>query len=332
MQQSVSKIREKIFNKDNFNFDEVALELFAFQYTYNPVYRQFVDLLKINTSNVQSVSEIPFLPIDFFKTHDVIVSNAHVQKKFESSGTTGQQRSRHLVSDINLYQRSFETCFKDFYGDPAEWTILALLPSYLERNSSSLVFMVDELIKKTNSADSGFYLDNLQAFKKKLDGLKNTGKKILLIGVTFALLEFAEKFSPDLQNVTVMETGGMKGRREEMTRDEVHSILKKSFNVEKIHSEYGMTELLSQAYSKGNGIFETPPWMKILKRDVYDPRKITESTGRGALNVIDLANIYSCPFIATQDMTNILDDHRFEVTGRLDDSDVRGCNLMVSGV
>lgn len=332
MQQSVSKIREKIFNKDNFNFEGVALELFAFQYTYNPVYRQFVDLLKINTDNVQSVVEIPFLPIDFFKTHDVMVRNESPQKIFESSGTTGQQRSRHLVADINLYQKSFETCFINFYGDPGEWIILALLPSYLERNSSSLVFMVDDLIKKTNVEDSGFYLDNLNELKKKLDALKKTNKKVLLIGVTFALLEFAENFPTDLNNVVIMETGGMKGKREEMTRDEVHTILKKAFNVPVIHSEYGMTELLSQAYSKGNGIFEAPWWMKILKRDVYDPLKVTESPGRGALNVIDLANIYSCPFIATQDMTNILSGHTFEITGRLDDSDVRGCNLMVTGV
>jgi hypothetical protein len=331
VQSSVSKIREKIFFNDNFNFEEIALQLFEFQYTHNLVYKQFVDYLKINVSNVQTVQQIPFLPIEFFKTHRIISGNAEPQKIFESSGTTGQITSKHLVTDLKLYEESFEKGFEQFYGNIEDWTILALLPSYLERDTSSLVYMVDDLIKKSKNPNSGFFLNNLDELAVKIKShISNPKSQILLIGVTFALLDFAEQFPMDLSDVIIMETGGMKGRREEMTRDEVHAILTKAFKVKTIHSEYGMTELLSQGYSKGNGIFETPKWMKILKRDIYDPFHITEAKGRGGLNVIDLANIYSCAFIATQDLVNIISDTEFEVLGRIDNSDIRGCNLMVS--
>jgi hypothetical protein len=331
VQSSVSKIREKIFSNDNFNFEEIALQLFEFQYTHNLVYKQFVDYLKINVSNVQTVQQIPFLPIEFFKTHRIISGNAEPQKIFESSGTTGQITSKHLVTDLKLYEESFEKGFEQFYGNIEDWTILALLPSYLERDTSSLVYMVDDLIKKSKNPNSGFFLNNLDELAVKIkSNISNPKSQILLIGVTFALLDFADQFPMDLSDVIIMETGGMKGRREEITRDEVHAILTKAFKVKTIHSEYGMTELLSQGYSKGNGIFETPKWMKILKRDIYDPLHVTEAKGRGGLNVIDLANIYSCAFIATQDLVNIISDTEFEILGRIDNSDIRGCNLMVS--
>ena len=331
MQSSVSKIREKIFSNDNFNFEEIALQLFVFQYTHNLVYKQFVDYLKINAAEVQTVQQIPFLPIEFFKTHRILTENAETQKIFESSGTTGQITSKHLVADLALYEESFDKGFEQFYGNIEDWTILALLPSYLERDTSSLVYMVDDLIKKSKNPNSGFFLNNLDELAIKIKSqISNPKSQILLIGVTFALLDFAEQFSMDLSDVIIMETGGMKGRREELTREEVHTILTKAFNVKTIHSEYGMTELLSQGYSKGSGIFEVPKWMKILKRDIYDPMNVSGTPGRGGLNVIDLANIYSCAFIATQDLVNIKSESEFEVLGRLDNSDIRGCNLMVA--
>lgn len=328
----VSKIQEKIFSDEKFNFEEIALSLFEFQYFNNPIYRQFTDYLHIDFKKVQSISQIPFLPIDFFKTHSVITQNASIEKIFESSGTTGQITSKHLVADVSLYEQSFINGFDLFYGKATDWIILALLPSYLERNTSSLVYMVDDLIKKTNSEHSGFYLNNLQELAEKIVYLKENrnNKKILLIGVTFALLDFAEQFPMNLSEVVIMETGGMKGRRKEMMREEVHAILKQNFNVFHIHSEYGMTELLSQGYSAGEGIFKTPPWLKILKRDIYNPLQVSANIGRGALNVIDLANIYSCAFIATQDLVNITSDTTFEIIGRTDNSDIRGCNLMVA--
>ncbi|MCC6583925.1 MAG: acyl transferase [Chitinophagales bacterium] len=325
-------MREKIFSNDNFNFEEIALQLFDFQYTHNLVYKQFVDYLKINAAEVQTVQQIPFLPIEFFKTHRILTENAEMQKIFESSGTTGQITSKHMVADLALYEESFEKGFQQFYGNIEDYTILALLPSYLERDTSSLVYMVDDLIKKSKNPDSGFYMNNLEELAKKIKILKSEfiNKKIILIGVTFALLDFAEEFPMDLSDVIIMETGGMKGRREELTREEVHAILTKTFNVKTIHSEYGMTELLSQGYSAGDGVFEVPKWMKILKRDIYDPMNISSTPGRGGLNVIDLANIYSCAFIATQDLVNIKSESEFEVLGRLDNSDIRGCNLMVA--
>lgn len=333
MNATATKIRQKIFNKDNFHFEEVALELFQFQHSYNPVYRQFCDYMHIDIKKIQKVEQIPFLPIEFFKTHQVCIENTVAQKRFESSGTTGQETSKHDVADVSLYAESYLAGFKQFYGDPQDWTILALLPSYLERDTSSLVYMVDDLIKKSKNPNSGFYLNNLEELAKAVDSRPSTvdrGQKILLIGVTFALLDFAEQFPMAIPDVVIMETGGMKGRRAEMTRDEVHAQLKTAFQVEHIHSEYGMTELLSQAYSKGDGIFETPHCMNVLKRDIYDPMNVSSTPGRGGLNVIDLANIYSCAFIATQDIVQLLPEQKFELFGRLDYADMRGCNLMVS--
>lgn len=327
MYPAISKIQQKIFSGEGFDFEQTALELFEFQYTYNSVYRQFTDYLRINPKAVTSVPQIPFLPIEFFKTHRIILDNEHSQKIFESSGTTGQISSKHLVADINLYEESFRKGFRAFYGDPKDWVILALLPSYLERDTSSLVYMVNDLIQQSQNEQSGFYLNNLEELAK---AVRTRSKKTLLIGVTFALMDFAERFPMDLSDVIIMETGGMKGRREELSRAEVHALLKNAFHLQQIHSEYGMTELLSQAYSKGDGIFLPPPWMNVLKRDIYNPLSVSSEPGRGGLNVIDLANIHSCAFIATQDIVNILTDNTFELLGRTDNSDIRGCNLMVT--
>ncbi|MCB0507281.1 MAG: acyl transferase [Bacteroidetes bacterium] len=324
-------MQEKILISNNFDFDELALEVFRFQYKHNSIYRQYVDYLNINATSVDNILDIPFLPIEFFKTHQVVSTSSEINKVFESSGTTSDSTSKHFISDLSLYETSFETCFKQFYGDINDWIILALLPSYLERNNSSLVYMVDHLIKKTNNENSGFYLHNLTALQQKLAQLLQATQKqkILLIGVTFALLDFAEQFPMKLSDVVIMETGGMKGRRKELLREEVHEILKNSFNVSSIHSEYGMTELLSQAYSDGNGIFRAPSWMKCLKRDIYNPLHTDNSSGRGALNIIDLANINSCAFIATQDMVNLHEEASFEIIGRINHADIRGCNLLI---
>ncbi len=325
-----SKIIENIFSVDKFSFESVALDIFHYQYIHNPVYRQFVQLNKIGPESVKTITDIPFLPVEFFKTHRVLCGNGDFQKIFESSGTTGQQTSKHYVADTEIYQQSFLNVFRLFYGDPSEWNILALLPSYLERDNSSLVFMADELIKRSGSSLSGFYLDEFEKLSETLQQTHHSSKKTMMLGVTFALLDFAEKFPQDLSHCTIMETGGMKGRKEEMLREEVQANLKKSFSVPEIHSEYGMTELLSQAYSKGNGIFQTPPWMKILRREINDALSVSANTGRGIINVIDLANIYSCSFIATQDIGYLHEDGSFEVLGRTDNSDLRGCNLMVA--
>ena len=325
-----SKIIENIFTGDNFSFETVALQEFHYQYNHNPVYHQFVQLNKVRPGDVQTIADIPFLPVEFFKTRRVLSGNGEIQQIFESSGTTGQQTSKHYVADTDLYRKSFRKGFELFYGEPSEWNILALLPSYLEREHSSLVFMVNDLIQLSGSALSGFYLDEWNALSENLQKARNSSKKTMLIGVTFALLDLAEKFPQDLSHCIIMETGGMKGRKEELLREEVHTILKNAFRVNEIHSEYGMTELLSQAYSKGNGIFQTPPWMKILRREINDAKAIFTSEGRGIVNVIDLANIYSCSFIATQDMVYLHGDGSFEILGRSDNSDLRGCNLMVS--
>lgn len=331
VQDIASKIREKIFSNEKFNLEEIAIELFYFQYANNTTYRQFTDYLKINIKKVCSVQQIPFLPIDFFKTHPIIAQGKTAEKIFESSGTTGQTTSKHFVADLSLYEQSFRKGFEWFYGNPKDWVILALLPSYLERDTSSLVYMVNDLIQFTTSEHSGFYLYNLEELAKKIIQVQSTTKKkILLIGVTFALLDFAEQFPMNLSDIIIMETGGMKGRREELTREAVHNILTNAFQTKKIHSEYGMTELLSQGYSLGDGIFTTPPWMQILRRDLYDPMQVSTTPGRGGLNVIDLANLYSCAFIATQDVVNMLEDNKFEVLGRTNYADIRGCNLMVA--
>ena len=321
--------KEDIFKiKSQADFDALALDVFKFQFENNGVYRSFCDLLYKNPSDIKSVSEIPFLPIQFFKTHEVISSRGPIEKTFTSSGTTGSITSKHLVTDIKLYEESYLHAFKHFYGNIDDYVVLALLPSYLERDGSSLIYMVNDLIDKSQQPESGFYLNNLEELANTLNSLEARKQKTLLIGVSFALLDLVEQFQLHLKHTTVMETGGMKGRRKEIIRQELHQILQSGFGVEKIHSEYGMTELLSQAYSKGHGIFECPPWMKILTRDTEDALTLQEPNKTGGINIIDLANINSCSFIATQDLGRVYDNGQFEIIGRFDNSDIRGCNLM----
>ncbi len=310
-------------------FEQKALEVFRYQFEHNTVYRSFCDLLYKHPSDIKTIEEIPFLPISFFKSHEVIASQKETEAIFTSSGTTGSITSKHYVKDLSLYESSFQKGFTQSYGAIEEYVILALLPSYLEREGSSLVYMVDHLIKESTHEDSGFYLHDYFALSEKLKNLDTLGKKILLIGVSFALLDLIESNRFSLKNTIIMETGGMKGKRKEMIREELHATLSEGFGVSKIHSEYGMTELLSQAYSKGKGIFTTPPWMKVLTRDPEDPLTILPHQKAGGLNVIDLANINSCSFIATQDLGSIYPDGSFSIIGRFDNSDIRGCNLMV---
>ncbi len=321
---------EKIFSiSSEQDFNEVALETFRYQYNYNLVYRKFSDLLKKSPKQVNTIEEIPFLPIDLFKSHHIISSDADIQKTFTSSGTTGDKTSKHHVTDLYIYEQSFNKGFRQFYGNIEDYVVLALLPSYLEREGSSLIYMAQHLIEQSNHSDSGFYLNNLSELKSKLISLDSSDQKVLLIGVSFALLDLVEDFQFALKNTIVMETGGMKGRRKEMIREELHSILKKGFGVNTIHSEYGMTELLSQAYSAGNGIFNCPPWMKILIRDPEDALSYLKNNNTGGINIIDLANINSCSFIATQDLGKKRENNSIEIMGRFDNSDIRGCNLMV---
>jgi phenylacetate-coenzyme A ligase PaaK-like adenylate-forming protein len=321
---------EKIFSiSSEQDFNKVALEVFRFQYENNSVYRKFSDLLKIDPKQVDTIEKIPFLPIDLFKNHTVLSSKDKIQKTFTSSGTTGAKTSKHHVTDLSIYEQSFNLGFQQFYGNIKDYVVLALLPSYLEREGSSLIYMAQHLIEKSGHSDSGFYLNNLSELQSKLISLDEQGQKVLLIGVSFALLDLAENFQFNLKNTIIMETGGMKGRRKEMIREELHSILKKGFGVSTIHSEYGMTELLSQAYSFGNGIFECPPWMKILIRDPEDAQSYLKTNSTGGINVIDLANINSCSFIATQDLGKKAKNNSIEIMGRFDNSDIRGCNLLV---
>jgi len=323
-------MKDLVFNiQSKTYFNEVALQVFKHQFENNPVYRSFCDLLYIHPVDVKTIQQIPFLPIQFFKSHEVLSSREQIEETFSSSGTTGSITSKHLVTDISWYKESFTKGFEYFYGTIENYTVLALLPNYLERTGSSLIYMVDDFIKKSKSPESGFYLNNIDDLAEKLIHLDKKGDKILLIGVSFALLDLIEKHPFQLQNTIVMETGGMKGRRKEITRDELHSLLSKGFGTEKIHSEYGMTELLSQGYSNGDGIFECPPWMQVLIRDTDDPLSTITNSKSGGINVIDLANYNSCSFIATQDLGKVHANGSFSVLGRFDNSDVRGCNLMV---
>ncbi|PTM05722.1 MAG: acyl transferase [Bacteroidetes bacterium] len=318
-----------IFNiKNETDFQKLALQVFNYQFNTNKVYRSFCDLLYVHPSDVTSIEQIPFLPIEFFKTHKVLSTQQSIEETFTSSGTTGSATSKHYVTDLNIYRQSFREGFKHFYGSVDDYVVLALLPSYLEREGSSLIYMVNDMITQSKHPESGFYLDNFDALQNALKRLDKSGKKVLLIGVSFALLDLVERYQFNLRNTIIMETGGMKGRRKELIRNELHSILKKGFDVENIHSEYGMTELLSQAYSNGNGIFNCPKWLKVLTRDTEDALTIQTQGKTGGINIIDLANINSCSFIATQDLGRVLPDNSFEVIGRFDNSDIRGCNLM----
>ena len=318
-----------VFNTNFSNFEEEALKIFRFQAKENGIYASFINHLKIDIHSVQQLSEIPFLPIQFFKTHKITSTLQKEQQVFLSSGTTGMSQSKHFVSDIGIYEESFTKGFELFYENIEKYTVLALLPSYIEREGSSLIYMVNHFIKKSKKPKSGFYLNNLDELSNTLKELDANNEKVLLIGVSFALLDLVEATNFKLNNTIVMETGGMKGRRKELIRTELHQMLCEGFGVSKIHSEYGMTELLSQAYSKGNGIFQTPPWMKILIRDTEDPLTLLPNGKSGGINVIDFANIYSCSFIATQDLGKVYANNTFEIIGRFDNSDIRGCNLMV---
>ena len=319
-----AQLSQQIFaSKENFN--KVAALIQQFQYHNNIVYNQWFNTLQFKMQSARPAT--CFLPISFFKTHTVTSTLFTPEAIFESSGTTQTINSRHMVKDLAIYQQSFLKTFELFYGNLKEWCIIGLLPSYLERNNSSLVKMVADMVAISAHAYSGFYLYNFKELADRLLLLQAQQQKTLVIGVTFALLDFAEQFPIPIPDITIMETGGMKGRREEMTRSEVHAYLSKQLHVGAIHSEYGMTELLSQAYSKGNGIFVCPPWMRVMVRNEEDPLQVSTS-GRGVINVIDLANLYSCSFIATDDVGIVYEDGSFEVIGRLDNSDLRGCSLM----
>jgi len=321
---------KEIFSiKNDKEFIKTTLSVFQFQHKNNSVYRKFCDFLNIDVTKVKSIEQIPFLPIHFFKTDRILSVDNTVEITFTSSGTTTNTTSSHFITDVSLYRQSYLQTFNKFYGDIENYVVLALLPSYLEREGSSLVYMVDDLIQKSKHPESGFYLYNYDNLCQKLIRLDKIGQKIILIGVSYSLLDLVENYKFNLKNTIIMETGGMKGRRKEIVREELHNILCKGFGVKVIHSEYGMTELLSQAYSTGNGIFCCPAWMRILCRETEDNLTIIENGKTGGINVIDLANINSCSFIATQDLGKTHDNQSFEVLGRFDNSDIRGCNLMV---
>jgi phenylacetate-coenzyme A ligase PaaK-like adenylate-forming protein len=328
-------LRNVVLKTNESNFNKIALAVFNFQYTNNETYHAYCNLLKIIPSQINEIEKIPFLPIQFFKTKEIKSTAFDAAIIFESSGTTGSINSNHFVKDISIYEESFLNAFNHFYGTPSQYCIIGLLPSYLERKGSSLVYMVDDLIKKTNHTNSGFYLYDFEKLKTILQENETAKQPTILIGVTYALLDFAEKHKMQLKYTTIMETGGMKGRREELSRTQVHAILQDKLGVKEVHSEYGMTELLSQAYSNGKGIFDCPSQMKILIRSEDDPFEIianisTENKSKtGAINIIDLANLYSCSFIATDDLGKLYSNKSFEITGRMENSDVRGCGLMI---
>ncbi|MGC6479366.1 MAG: acyl transferase [Flavobacteriaceae bacterium] len=310
-------------------FEKIAWETFSYQYENNPTYRAYCHLINVAPEDCKELTDIPFLPVELFKSHQIRSSSAPITHEFRSSGTSSTQTSKHLLSDISAYEKSFSEGFKLFYGDPTDWVILALLPSYLEREDSSLVYMAQKLMEDSGQPENGFYLDQLAALRSKLQQLALRQQKVLLLGVSFALLDLAALGPLSLPQTVIMETGGMKGRRKEIIREELHQILKSAFGVEGIHSEYGMTELLSQAYSSGQGLFECPPWMRVLGRSTEDPLSTGGLKQQVGLNIIDLANQQSCAFIATQDLGRIYPNGSFEVLGRFDAADVRGCNLMV---
>lgn len=329
-------LEKKVFAASPANFNELAIQLFQFQYQHNTLYRQYCEQLQIDADKVNNTQQIPFLPISFFKTHRVTTTDFNEEIIFESSGTSGQLKSKHFLKQASLYRKSYLTCFNKFYGTPENKCILGLLPSYLEQKNSSLVMMTDDLIRSSNHPLSGFFLHDHEKLHSTL--LHNEILKVptLLIGVTYALLDFADQYPMQLRYTTIIETGGMKGRRKEMTRQEVHEQLQNKLGISLVHAEYGMTELLSQAWSKGDGIFHTPPWMQIMLREEDDPftirsvKDVTEKPITGAINIIDLANIYSCAFIATDDTGRLFDSGSFEILGRLDNSDLRGCSLLAT--
>ena len=321
-------MQEKIFNIQNeIEFEKLALDIFDYQIKNNQTYADYAALI-LKGLNPSSIYEIPFLPIHFFKTEQIICKGRGIEKIFLSSGTQGQQ-SKHLVSDISLYQNSYIKSFKLFYKDISKYCILSLLPNYRERGDSSLIYMVDDLILKSNHTQSGFYLNDYEGLSNILRKLEEKGQKTILFGLSSALLNLSEKFPQELKNTIIIETGGTKGNRKEILKEELHKKLKSKFSLKKIHSEYGMTELLSQSYSKENGIFKSPPWKKIIIRDINDPLSIVGNNKTGGINIIDLANIYSCPFIATDDLGKTFKDGSFRLLGSFDNANVRGCNLLL---
>jgi hypothetical protein len=327
-----SHLTEEIFKvTDAQSFEKVALEIFRFQAALCPVYREYIHLLGIDIEGVGDIFSIPFMPVSFFRDHAVMTGGGEPERIFLSSGTAAMRQSRHMVKDLSLYDGSLERAFRIFYGDPSGYAIMGLLPSYLEREGSSLIYMVKRLMTLSGNSSGGFFLDDRDALIRAIDRARMSGLKVLLLGVTFALLDMAESYRADLSDTIIMETGGMKGRRREMIREEVHEIIREAFGVTSVHSEYGMTELLSQAYSRGGGLFRSPPWMQVLIRDSHDPGSHSGAAGAvGGISVIDLANIWSCSFIATEDLGRMHEDGLFEVQGRFDEADLRGCNLLVS--
>ena len=324
-------LRKQLFSiQSEADFLSAALSVFRYQHEHCLIYRKYADMLGCDANKIESIEQLPFLPVEFFKTQEIIAKGYAPQLKFTSSGTTGNQTSTHYVADKSLYEESFLRGFEHFVGKTEDFAILGLLPSYLERENSSLVYMVNNLINRTKNPNSGFYLSNLEEFAEKLQKLSDKGQKTIVFGVGFALLDVVEKYSFNLNNVLIFETGGMKNRKKEITREELHSRLSAGFGVETICSEYGMTELLSQAYSMNGESFRCPPWMKIILRDTHDPLSILPAVNqRGGINVVDLANLYSCSFIATQDVGKYRENGSFEVLGRFDYADLRGCNLMI---
>ena len=321
---------DSILNATTTNFGMLALSVFRYQYTHNAIYRQYCDAMHVDADKVDDVKKIPFLPISFFKSHTVLCApytTTDTTLVFESSGTTGENNSKHYVADEAVYQKSLLLGFVNVYGAPSQYAILALLPSYLERKNASLVYMANELMNASSNKNNGFYINEWEKLSSILMSLQASGIKTLLIGVTFALLDFAEAYPMAMTNTIVMETGGMKGRKKEMTRQEVHHLLKKQWELDAVHSEYGMTELLSQAYAVKDGIYTPSATMKVMVREINDPLDVAES-GNGLLNIIDLANIHSCSFIATDDIATVYTDGTFEVLGRADHTALRGCSLM----
>jgi phenylacetate-coenzyme A ligase PaaK-like adenylate-forming protein len=322
---------KEIFNVAGEGFEPLALSIFRYQAVNNTVYSRFIDLLGIDRDGVESLHDVPFMPVSFFRSNRVVCDGYEPETVFTSSGTTGMSVSNHYILSKRLYEESFLRGFRHFYGDPANYVILALLPSYLEREGSSLVYMADRLIRETGHPLSGFYLHNYGDLLATAGKVKGSDRKVLLLGVTYALLTLAEMYSPDLSDAVIVETGGMKGMGRELVREELHGILNEAFGTTAIHSEYGMTELLSQAWSPGGGLFHCPPWMKVLAGDINDPRSLTEVAGTsGTVNIIDLANFWSCSFLATSDLCRLHDGGMFEITGRYDNSDIRGCNLLIA--
>ncbi|HCT94942.1 MAG: acyl transferase [Bacteroidetes bacterium GWE2_39_28] len=323
-------MKDKIFNiSSREEYEKIALEIFRIQSEQCTPYKDFITLTGVNTSAVNSIEKIPFLPVSLFKSHSIICQGLEPEIVFTSSATSGMIPSSHPVADLSIYKESFSKAFRLFWGEPSEYAILALLPSYLEREGSSLVYMVDNLIKESCNSDSGFYLYDFDTLYHKLVSLKERGVKTLLLGVSFALLEFIDQYQINFPQLIVMETGGMKGRGKEISRDQLHSALRSGFGVSKIASEYGMAELLSQAYSYGDGLFETPPWMEILIRDLSNPFRILNGHATGGINIIDLANLNSCSFIETQDMGKKETGNTFSISGRIQNSELRGCNLLL---